>query len=145
VRISIEGAAALLRRALRLRPRLDLASLPHYPLLEHVVLHVVLLLLRVLRVLRLLRLMRPMRPHLPQPMLRLLMQGGRSRPFLFRLLLLLPVVSNEVGSATLETVVGFWRQRLGVHGPISLLGSDTSPRGDESALRRDDSQARALL
>jgi hypothetical protein len=97
VRISIEGAAALLRRALRLRPRLDLASLPHYPLLEHVVLHVVLLLLRVLRVLRLLRLMRPMCPHLPQPMLRLLIQGGRSRPFLFRLLLLLPGVSSELG------------------------------------------------
>jgi hypothetical protein len=54
------------------------------------VLHVVLLLLRVLRVLRLLRLLRPLRPHLPQPMLRLLIQGGRSRPFLFRLLLLLP-------------------------------------------------------
>ena len=42
--------------------------------------------------------------------------------------------------------MGFWRQRLGVHGPISLLRSDTSPpRGDESALRRDDSRARALL
>ena len=53
-------------------------------------LHVVLLLLRALRVLRLLRLLRPLRPHLPQPMLRLLIQGGRSRPFLFRLLLLLP-------------------------------------------------------
>ena len=73
VRISIEGAAALLfRRALRLRPRLDLASLPHFPLL-------VLLLLHVLRVLRLLR---PMRLHLLQPLLRLLIQGGRSRPFL---------------------------------------------------------------
>ena len=88
------GLPLLLRRALRLRPRLDLASLPHYPLLARVVLHLVLLLLRVLRVLRLLRLLRSMRPHLPQPMLRLLMQGGRSRPFLFRLLLLLPGVSN---------------------------------------------------
>jgi hypothetical protein len=76
VRISIEGAAALLfRRALRLRPRLDLASLPHFPLL-------ILLLLHVLCVLRLLRLLRPMRLHLLQPLLHLLIQGGRSRPFL---------------------------------------------------------------
>jgi len=51
-------------------------------LLARVVLHLVLLLLRVLRVLRLLRLLRPMRLHLPQPLLRLLMQGGRSTPFL---------------------------------------------------------------
>jgi len=47
------------------------------------VLHVVLLLLRVLRVLRLLRLLRSMR-----------LQGGCSKPFLFRLQLLLPGVSN---------------------------------------------------
>jgi len=68
----------LFRRALRLRPRLDLASLPqHLPLL-----HLVLLLLHVLRVLRLLRLLRPMRLHLLQPLLSLLIQGGRSRPFL---------------------------------------------------------------
>ena len=58
-------------------------------------LHIVLLLLHVLRVLRLLRLLRPMRLHLLQPLLRLLIQGGRSRPFLFRLLLLLPGVSSE--------------------------------------------------
>ena len=76
------GQPLLLRRSLRLRPRVDLASLPHFPLLARVVLHLVLLLLRVLRVLRLLRLLRPMRLHLPQPLLRLLMQGGRSTPFL---------------------------------------------------------------
>jgi len=62
-------------RALRLRRRLDLASLLHFPLL-------VLLLLHVLRVLRLLRLLRLMRLHLLQPLLRLLIQGGRSRPSL---------------------------------------------------------------
>ena len=75
MRISIEGLPLLFRRALRLRPRLDLASLPHFPLL-------VLLLLHVLRVLRLLRLLRPMRLHLLQPLLRLLLHCGRSQPFL---------------------------------------------------------------
>ena len=78
MRISIEGLPLLFRRARRLRPRLDLAALPHFPLLVLLLLHV----LRVLRLLRLLRLLRPMRLHLLQPLLRLLIQGGRSRPFL---------------------------------------------------------------